>query len=409
MKNDADIIVVGGGLSGLTLSLLLGQCGFKTVCVDRDNLKCESDADQRTTVISYASQKILNKAGIWDTLLPWGCPIHDIEILDGNSSVLMDFSQDDLHHEVKKDSAFGWVIENRLIKEALFKAVKKQKNITHIASTKVEDFEVTEDCATVILDNGKKISASLIIGADGRQSFTRQWMDVPVKSWSYHQTALVCMVNHEKPHGNIAVEHFMSSGPFAILPMTDSKKGQRRSALVWTLDNKKDKSVLEYSDSVFNAALNARFPARYGHVQAVGDRMTYPLNFSHAQEYVKLRMALIADAAHGIHPIAGQGLNLGLRDVASLIGFLEQARSENQDIGSLGVLKQYQTARRPDNIAMAATTDMINKIFSNNMEPMRAIRKFGLKSIQHLKPTKRLFMRQAMGIAGYLPQSLKEK
>ena len=401
-KLDADIIIVGGGLAGLTLTTLLAQQDFKVICIDREDLKFKSAADQRTTVISYGSQRIIERTTIWDKLLPFACPIHDIEILDGQSSVLMDFSNNDLKAEIGNDSenAFGWVIENKKLKENLSKAVQGEKNATHLISSIVKDFNIQEDRATITLENNKSYSASLIIGADGRQSTTRDYMKVETKKWAYDQTALVCMVEHEHPHNNIAIEHFQASGPFAILPLLDDKKGHHRSTLIWTQDNKNTDSAFNYSDETFKAALNARFPKKYGRITPIGKRFSYPLSFIHAKEYIKPRMALIADAAHAIHPVAGQGLNLGLRDISALVDVLTEAKKNAQDIGDIEILKKYQAIRKPDNTAMAITTDGLNKIFSNNIAPVKLLRKIGLRAMQRVKPSKRLFLRQAMGIAG---------
>ncbi len=401
-KLNTDIIIVGGGLAGLTLTILLAQNGFKVTCIDRDDLKFKTAADQRTTVISYGSQRVIERSGIWNKLLPNACPIQDIEILDGQSSVLMDFSNNDLKDEINgnQNSAFGWVIENRKLKETLSKAVKQEKNATHLISSTVKDFNIEKNHASVTLENNKTYSASLIIGADGRGSSTRAYMDVETKKWSYNQTALVCMIEHENPHNNIAVEHFQTGGPFAILPLLDDKKGKHRSTLIWTQDNKSNNSAFNYGDKTFDIALNTRFPKKYGEVKCISERFSYPLNFIHAKEYVKPRMALVADAAHGIHPVAGQGLNLGLRDISALVNILTRAKKEAKDIGGIDTLNKYQSVRRPDNIAMAITTDNLNKLFSNNIMPVRILRKIGLRTMQKIKPSKRLFLRQAMGVAG---------
>ena len=388
-NTEFDIIVVGGGLAGLTQTALLAQNGFNVLCIDKDNQTSTNPTDARTTAISYGSHLILKKAGIWDDLLKQACPIKDIQILDGTSPVLLDFPIDAV-----EQSAFGWIIENKFIREALSKAVKKEKSATHLSGQSVKDFEVSEETATVILDNGKQYHATLIIGADGRQSFTRKWMNVDVREWSYDQQAVVTIVTHEKPHKNVAIEHFRSEGPFAILPMLDNDKGEHRSSIVWTDHSN---AALQYDDKTFLAALNARFPDFYGEVISNEQRLSYPLNFSHAFDYIKPRMALIADAAHGIHPIAGQGLNLGFRDIDALCDILKTAKSHDEDIGDIKTLEQYQSARQKDNTAMAAATDLLNKTFSNKFPPLKLARKVGLKMVNKIKPTKRYFMRKAMG------------
>lgn len=387
---DFDIIIVGGGLAGLTQTVLLAQNGFDVLCIDKENKTDISPTDARTTAISYGSHLILKNAGIWDDLIEHACPIEDIQILDGTSPVLLDFPIDEV-----KQPAFGWIIENRFIRKALSKAIETEKSATHLTGHSVQDFQIDEKTATVILGNNKKHTANLIIGADGRQSFTREWMNVGTREWSYNQQAIVTIVTHEKPHNNVAIEHFRSEGPFAILPMLDGNKGEHKSSIVWTDHSN---AALNYDDKTFLTALNARFPDLYGEVLSNEKRFCYPLNFSHAFDYIKPRMALIADAAHGIHPIAGQGLNLGFRDIAALNDILKTAKNNNEDIGDLKILERYQRARQKDNIAMAAATDLLNKTFSNKFPPLKLARKVGLKVINKIKPTKKYFMRKAMGI-----------
>ncbi|HPF79022.1 MAG TPA: UbiH/UbiF/VisC/COQ6 family ubiquinone biosynthesis hydroxylase [Alphaproteobacteria bacterium] len=406
-----DVIVVGGGHSGALQTLLLAQGGVKVVCIDSADSATLSDPDQdvRTTAISYGSHQLMRAAGIWNDFLPYACPIDDIQILDGTSPVLLDFNMRDMREEVKDEgAAFGWIIENHIIHKILHQALKNESNARHITKTTVVDFKVSDNDVTAKLSSGEEVMASLVIGADGRQSFTREWMGVGAKQWSYHQQAVVCAVTHSKPHNNIAVEHFKSEGPFAVLPMLDDKNGNHRSSIVWSQHGKNTKNVLSYDDETFLIALNNLFPDFYGEVTKAENRFAYPLNLIHAYNYIKPRMALIADAAHGIHPIAGQGLNLGLRDVAALSEILIDAKNNAEDIGSISVLKKYQHARRTDNILMAVTTDLLNKLFSNNLYSVALIRKAGLKIVSRLKPAKKFFMRQAMGASGHLPDMIRQ-
>lgn len=393
---DADVIIVGGGLAGLTQALLLGQNNLSVICVDKAPLL---STDARTTAISYGSHKVLSQAGIWDDLLPHSCPIEDIQILDGSSPVLLDFPINDVQKEMGAN-AFGWIIENHVIRKALTDAIQKQKSIKYIQDTGVKKFDVQENFVLVTLDNGKSHSAKLVIGADGRQSFTREWMGVGTREWSYNQRAIVTIVQHEKPHNNIAVEHFRDEGPFAILPMLDDRDGNHRSSIVWTEHAENNARAMQYDEKTFLAALNTRFPDFYGEVFKTEKRYAYPLNFVHAYQYTAPRMVLIADAAHGIHPIAGQGLNLGLRDVAALENILKDVFNNKNDIGSGEVLNRYQKERQKDNVAMAAATDLLNKIFSNSIPPIRLARKIGLKIVNNIEPAKKFFMHQAMGLAG---------
>jgi 2-octaprenyl-6-methoxyphenol hydroxylase len=391
-KRETDIIIVGGGLAGMTQALLLGKAGFKVICLDQGRITNQIKTDERTTAISYGSSQILHQAGIWKDIEPHGCPIKDIKILDGNSPVLLDFDVNDVNQP-----AMGWILDNAVLREVMAKAIKKKKNknITHIEKAIVSDFVITQDQAKVILDNGKTHTAKLIIGADGRGSKTRDFMKVETKSWSYNQTAIIAMVNHENPHNHIAIEHFRSEGPFAVLPMKDDKNGNHRSAVVWTLHDGDTEPFMD-NDNLFLAAMRERFPDFYGNIQTAGKRQAYPLTLIHAYHYVTPRMALIADAAHGIHPIAGQGLNLGLRDTEALTRILQE--NKENDIGDLLVLKQYESERRIDNTAMVAATDILNKLFSNNLKTARMVRSTGLKIIEKIPFAKKFFMTTAMGL-----------
>ncbi|MFK7840498.1 MAG: UbiH/UbiF/VisC/COQ6 family ubiquinone biosynthesis hydroxylase [Bdellovibrionales bacterium] len=388
--NAYDVIIVGGGLSGLTLACLLGQNNVKTLCVDHADPK-NQNKDLRTTAISYGSSKILSQAGIWDAMLKKASPINDIQILDANSPLLLQF----LSSEVN-DKAFGWIVENADLRQALIKKTKSLKSLTHLAPAKIKDFILKDDKAGIILEKGEDITAQLVIGADGRGSSVREWMDIPTRQWSYNQRAVICCVTHENPHNGVAVEHFWPEGPFAVLPMSDQKK-QHRSSVVFTEHGPEKHSLMHFSDEEFEVALNARFPNSYGKVKMLSKRAAYPLNLIHATDYIGPRMALVADAAHGIHPIAGQGLNLGFRDVDKIASLIIQAKEQSEDLGSAKLLQNYQSARRFDNMSMVAVTDGLVRLFSNNLPPIRLLRRAGLKFVSKIKPVKQFFMKQAMG------------
>lgn len=390
--SNTSVAVIGGGLSGLTQSLLLAQGGIQTICVD----PYAGQADDRTMALSYGSVQLLKRAEIWNKLEAQACPINHIDILDGDSPILLDFDA----HEIKDridDGPFGWIVENKHLAKILHESLLQQKS-AQIIKQAVTSYEENESEVLIRLSDGQMISTSLVIGADGRQSFTRQHMGVGARQWSYHQEAVVCIVTHQKPHHNVAVEHFLPAGPFALLPMLDDEKGQHRSALVWTQEARSDHKVSEFNDDVFVTALTERIPSSYGTVMNVTPRRAYPLNLIHAYKYIAPRFALIADAAHGIHPIAGQGLNIGLRDVKVLTDMLVDAHSAQKDLGDVMLLEKYEKARRVDNMSMAIATDALNKLFANNILPIRVLRKLGLKAIQKLPKTKRFFMSQAAGL-----------
>ncbi len=425
-----DIAIIGGGLAGMSLASLLANSSLRVACIDQADPEQQIKTDGRTTAVSYGSRKILDEAGIWSDLEAGACPIDDIRILDGASPLLLNF----LSTEAEGKS-FGWIVDNSAIRRALLERIQSSENIDHLAPKKVNDFAFTEAPATksdqspspdlnyvkcllgegvspvgVSKENGDgditlggpndvedHIKAHLIIGADGRGSFTREWMGVRTRLWNYHQRAVICAVAHEHPHNNAAVEHFWPSGPFAILPMADDKNGAHRSSVVFTEHGKKKDSLMTLNNTEFEAELASRFPKEYGTVRMINERMCFPLSLIHAAEYIAPRMALVADAAHGIHPIAGQGLNLGFRDVKAMADLVRSAHERGEDIGSDELLQAYQRQRRFDNMSMVAVTDGLVRLFSNNIPPVRFIRRAGLKAVSKFPPAKRFFMKQAMG------------
>lgn len=386
-----DATITGGGLAGLTLACLLGNSGLKVAVIDAADPEKPMTGDERTTAISYGSSLILDKAGIWCNLQSKGCDIRDIKILDGDSAVLLQFLSEEVGNK-----QFGTILLNSDIRKALKEKVEASDYIDLIAPAQVSDFEVDHDQVTTILKNGERLSSKLAIGADGRKSFMRDWLDIETRSWSYNQRAVVCIARHENVHNNVAVEHFMHDGPFAVLPMADDTEGNHRSSVVFTEHGSERRSRMRLSRDEFIDQLRMRFPEEYGHVEMLGERSAYPLGLVHAKDYIGDRMALIADAAHGIHPIAGQGLNLGFRDVKEIAALVIDAYESGRDIGASELLQTYQRRRRPDNMAMVAFTDGLVRLFSNNFLPFRVARRAGLKAVSRLPIAKRFFMKQAM-------------
>ncbi len=388
-----DVIIIGGGMAVLSLALCLAKEGKSVACIDRDDPQVQATAkfDGRTIAVSAGSAEVLKKAGIWEGIKEKACPIRQINITDGGSPTLLEFLSEDIG-----DESFGHIIENRIVRTALFAAAAKQKNLDHIAPQSVTDFKISDETVTVTLADGKTLCAQLLVGADGRGSWVREQAYIRTRGWEYNQHALICTVQHENPHNNIALEDFRPSGPFAVLPMTDDENGNHRSSIVWTEHTSKRRSAARISEEDFHKKLNDYFPDFYGSVKKISPLQTYPLGLIHAEKYISQRLVLISDAAHGIHPIAGQGLNLGLRDILKLTELLKDA----EDCGAPALLEEYQRARRIDNMAMIFATDSLNKLFSNDLLPVRMARRFGLKAVGKLPFAKKFFMKQAMGLRG---------
>lgn len=393
-ERHVDIIIVGGGMAGLVQALVLANEGAKVVCIDRADPAAQVDPafDGRTVAVSNGSRRVLERAGIWQSIEGKGCPIRSIDIMEEGSTPLLQFDAAEVEEE-----AFGWIIQNRDIRLALFEAATRESNLTHAAPEKIVNIDINEDVAAITLDSGTVYKAALLIGADGRNSYVRDWLGIETRGRPYHQVALTCNFCHENPHDNIAIEDFRKGGPFAVLPMLDGDGGQHRSSLVWSAHGTSH-PMAKLDEEALIRTLEEHLPERYGKVTAIDRRFFFPLSLTHARAYTAPRAALISDAAHAIHPIAGQGLNLGFRDVAVLADLIANAREAGEDIGGRGTLEKYARARRADNVSMIAATDSLNALFSNDILPLKLARRFGLRGVAKLPPAKKFFMRQAMGL-----------
>lgn len=400
----ADIVISGGGLVGLPLGLALAQGGLKTVIVDVAPKATILDPqfDGRVSALAYASVRMLAVLGVWDLLAPHAQPIHEILVTDGKAG--RPASALSLHFDAKEvgSDSLGHIVENRHIRMALYEKLAGAQNLELVAPAAVKSLAITDSGALVTLTNDETITAAVTVAADSRRSPLRSQAGIGVVSWSYPQIGIVATVEHEKPHNGVAYEHFLPSGPFAILPMTGD-----RSSLVWTEAQAKAPALLGLEEKSFNEELARRFGSHLGRTKSVGPRWSYPLSFHLAREFVHLRLALCGDSAHGIHPIAGQGLNLGLRDAAALAEVLLDAARLGRDLGALDTLKRYERWRRFDCLAMAASTDGLNRLFSNDIAPLRQLRDLGLGLVDAIGPARRFFMRHAGGDVGKLPRLMK--
>jgi 2-octaprenyl-6-methoxyphenol hydroxylase len=364
------------------------------------------------SALAYASVRMLAALKVWPHLEAHAQPIHEILVTDGKADAPA--SPFSLHFDSQEvgASSLGHIAENRHIRAALFAAVPP--NLTLIAPAAVTSLEVGPGQVIAQLSNGQRIKAALAVAADGRDSALRAAQGIGVVGWSYPQTGIVATVAHEKPHNGVAYEHFLPSGPFAILPMTPASNSEavghkktNRSSLVWTEVTSKVPALLALDEDSFNAEVGRRFGPHLGATEVIGGRWSYPLRFHLARDFVASRFALAGDCAHGIHPIAGQGLNLGLKDVAALAETLLDAARLGRDIGALDTLKRYERWRRFDSLALAASTDALNRLFSNDIAPLRQLRDLGMGVVDAIGPARRFFMRHAGGDVGKLPRLMK--
>ena len=406
MDFDTDIAIVGGGLNGPTLALALAQIGLRVTLIDRLPAATREDAafDGRSYALALTSTRMLGALGIWEGVKPHAQPMLEIKVTDGRagegpSPFFMHFD----HAEIE-EGPMGHMVEDRHLRRALAEAVSADARITRLDGETVVAQDAAPSGITLTFADGKSLRARLVVGADGRASGTAMRAGIKRIGWDYAQTALVCAIAHEKPHHGVAHQFFMPPGPLAILPLTDN-----RSSIVWSETAANAAPINALPDDGYLDVLRPRFGDFLGEISLAGARYTYPLSLSLAHAMMATRVALLGDAAHGVHPIAGQGLNAGMRDVAALAEVIADAHRRGQDIGSATVLEQYQLWRRFDNTALALATDSFNRLFSNDNPLLRLARDVGMAAINALPDARRGFMREAAGLTGTLPRLMQGK
>jgi 2-octaprenyl-6-methoxyphenol hydroxylase len=395
-----DVAIIGGGLAGLSMALPLGQAGLKVVVVDREDPAdaLKADYDGRAIAVAHASWCFFNAVGAWSYMEEHAQPMTDILITDGASPVFLEFE-----HGAVSDDPFGYMVEMRHLRGALAQAVAGCEAITLLTETLVDRVKMETGKAVVHLADGAPVEARLAIGADGRRSPLREAAGIGTINADYDQLAIVTTIEHELDHNGMAYEHFLPSGPFAILPLQNN-----RSCIVWAEKPATAKALLSLDETGFDAELEKRMGDVLGKTHAVGPHFSYPLSLQIARTFIGERLALIGDAAHGIHPIAGQGINLGWRDVAALAELIVDAHRLGLDIGGDRVLQDYEHWRKHDTMLMAGATHVLDRLFSNDIAPVRLARDLGLAAVQRLRPVKNFFMNQARGAGGRnLPKLLK--
>lgn len=400
-KNEirVELAVVGGGLAGLSLAIAAASAGIEVALVDRADpaLMLGEAFDGRSTAIAFGSRQVLSGIGAWAKLAADAEAILEIRVADGASPLFLHYD----HRELGSDP-LGWIIENRLLRRGLMERVGELPNLLLLAPLGVTHVDYEAGGARLALADGRSLRAQLVAGADGHGSPLREAAGITVFTTRYPQTGIVCTVAHAEPHRGIAVEHFLPAGPFAILPMTGN-----RSSIVWTERAALAPALMALDEAGFARELERRFGDYLGSLQVTGPRWSYPLSLLHATRYTAPRLALLGEAAHVIHPIAGQGLNLGIRDVAALAELIVGARRLGLDIGNSATLARYESWRRLDNLLLAAVTDGLNRLFSNQIEPLALARDLGLAAVGRAAPLKRFLMRHAMGLVGELPRLVR--
>jgi 2-octaprenyl-6-methoxyphenol hydroxylase len=399
-----DVLIVGSGMVGSCLAIALSSVGFKVILVDQVDplVQTGNEFDGRASAIAATPQKMLEEIGIWRHLKNNFMPIKDIRVADSGSSLFLHYSHEDVLCE-----ALGFMVENRHFRQACMAKISIDNNTTFIAPCKIQHLSRAAGGVHAVLTNGSHVEAGLVVGADGRGSKIRQIAGIKFTTWAYPQTAIVLTVDHAISHNNVAHEHFLPAGPFAILPLRGEQGTTNRSSIVWTEKSELAKIILKLPPVDFTNEFKRRFGEYLGDSTFIGPRGAYPLSLQFVETRISERLALIGDAAYGIHPIAGQGLNLGLRDVAALAEVLTDAKRLGLDIGSDTLLEKYQKWRRFDSAVMLATTDSLNRLFSNDIRPIKVARDLGLAAINKLDPVKKIFMQHAMGSTGDLPRLLK--
>jgi len=408
MNKNTQVLIVGGSINGVTLAILLAQNGLDVTIIEPKKITSRglSSFDGRAYALALTTYKMFQALNIWDGLKINSEPILDIKIDASigefnNPYNLLHFN----HLEMAdNENPMGYILEDRYLRKYLFSKLKSFENINILDESCITKYEVKNGHAFSFLSTGEKIRSNLIIGCDGKNSVTARFANINKFGWNYNQTSLVCALDHEKPHNSCAYQLFKPSGPIAILPLPGN-----RSSIVWTENNKTAAFISQLNKKNYTKSLKSKINLDLGEISLSGKQFSYPLALTLRENFISNRVALVGDSAHGIHPLAGQGLNLGLRDVASIGEIVINAHRRGEDIGTLTVLKRYETWRRFETSMMAATTDIINKTFSNNNMILKTFTNLGLRVLNKNRFLKKNLIREAAGLNGNIPKLLQGK
>lgn len=400
-----DIVIVGGGMVGATLACALAEGGFSVAVVDSAPAPVidTGDYDLRVSAVTLGSKAIFETVGIWPAMESqrMSC-IDSMTVWDEGGSGQIDFDSAEM-----AQPCLGYIIENRVIRKAALDRMQALKNIELFCPASVSEIDSDDNGITARLDDGSVLESLLLVGADGANSYVRDWADIDTRSWSFEQKAIVATVTTSEAHAGVARQRFLATGPLAFLPLDDPYK----CSIVWSADNVRADALLALEDAAFIAELQAAIAdgpgTALGNVVSVSSRAAFPLTSAHARKYISERVVLVGDAAHRIHPLAGQGLNLGLGDVAALVEVLIDSRREQRDIGSMRVLRRYERWQRGDNALMLASMDGFKRLFSNDDPILGGLRNVGLDLADTLSPLKNRIMLYAAGLAGDRPKLMR--
>ncbi len=402
-QGDFDILIVGGGMVGATMAYALSVLPLRIGVVEAVSSGAASQPsyDDRAIALAYGSAKIFEAMGLWSRLARYASPINKIHVSDRGH-----FGVTRIDSATEGVSALGHVVENRVMGAVLAEALAERGNVEMISPATVTAMSIDGNLARLEIDSAtliRNVSARLVIAADGGDSAVRRLLHIPTRSWDYNQCAVIANITPARHHQGVAYERFTDTGPIAMLPSA-AADDPNRCSLVWTVRGGDEQRVLGLSDEAFLAELQQRFGYRLGELCKVGRRSGYPLRLASAKEHVRPRLALIGNAAHTLHPIAGQGFNLGLRDVAALAQVVADATATGQDIGTTALLQRYAEWRRGDHRKVVGFTDTLARLFSHSLTPVALLRNVGLVAVDLVPPLKKVVTRQTMGLAGRLPR-----